>query len=792
MGWRGVAAGLAAGIWTIAGAAAAQEAAQAAPAQTDWAVAGLTQPAEIRVDRWGIAHIYAASPRDAFFLQGYNVARDRLWQIDLWRKRGLGLLAHDFGPSFVAQDRAARLFLYRGDMAAEWAAYGDQSKSQAEAFTAGINAYVAEVRDGRRPLPVEFATAGTTPDLWAPEDVVRIRSHGLTRNAGAEAERARIACAAGLPAARLMKKLEPAVTPQVPDGLNPCDVPAAVLADYRLAGQGVRLAAEPGARATLERYDVPPEGIGSNNWTIAPSRTATGRPLLANDPHREHGAPSLRYIVHLEAPGLSVIGAGEPALPGVSIGHNDVIAFGLTIFAADQEDLYVYELSPTDPDLYRYGSGWERMKTVVETVAVKGEAPRQVTMKFTRHGPVTLVDAGRRRAFAVRTVWNEPGTAAYFGSSRYMTARNWGEFTAAMDGWGAPSENQVYADVQGHIGWIAAGRTPVRRNWDGLMPVPGDGRYEWDGFMKAAELPQTFDPAKGWVATANEMNLPADFPADRKVGYEWSSPSRVQRIDEVIAAKPKFTVADGMALQTDPTDVTSRRTRALLANLDAADPEVRAALALLRDWDGTLAPDSAAAALHEIWVTKHLGPATVARAAPAPARALLGAGDRPAILDYLDSAEAAPVRATILVESLKAAFDEVKAKLGPDPAAWRWGDLHQARFEHLLSPRVPAAERGRWAAGPLPMPGGSGSPLAATWRPNDYRVIAGASFRMVLDVGSWDDSRVINTPGQSGEPGSPHFSDLFAKWAAGEYVPLAYSRPAVEAATESVLRLTPR
>ncbi|HYD46303.1 MAG TPA: penicillin acylase family protein [Phenylobacterium sp.] len=780
-------AALALGLCALAAPAAAR------PADENRAVAGLQAPAEILVDRWGIAHIYAGSTRDAFFLQGYNVARDRLWQIDLWRKRGLGLLARDFGASYVPQDRAARLFLYRGDMEREWAAYGPDARGYAEAFVAGINAYVGEIRAGR-PLPEEFRIAGTKPDLWKAEDVVRIRSHGLTRNAAAEVARARVVCLGGLEAARLQKKLEPDWTLKVPEGLNPCDVPQDVLADYALATQGVRFERTAPLKIAA---DIPADAIGSNNWTIAPSRTATGRPILANDPHREHGAPSLRYIVHMEAPGFSAIGAGEPALPGISIGHNGTIAFGLTIFAADQEDLYVYETDPADPLRYRYKDGWERMSVVREAIPVKGGGVAEVELAFTRHGPVVKREPGKGRAYAIRSVWGEPGTSAYFGSVGYMTAKDWKGFSGAMENWGAPSENQVYADTSGNIGWIVGSRTPKRPGWDGLFPVPGDGRYEWDGFLRAEELPASFNPAKGWFATANEMNLPEGYPAERKVGFEWSNDARVRRISEVLAANGKVTLADAMALQTDPTNITARRLQALLKPLSSRDRDTQAALDLVRGWDGRAAADSAGAAVYEVWTVKHLGRATVARATPAAARAAVGGGDLAAVLDLLEAPDAslgakpAEARDAILAESLKAAFEEVRGKLGPDPARWRWGDLHQARFEHALTPLADEAERARLAVGPAPMAGTMLSPLAASWRPNDYRVVAGASFRMVLDVGAWDNSRVINTPGQSGEPASPHFADLFDKWSRGEYVPLAYSRQAVEAAAERRIRLTP-
>lgn len=777
-------------------AALAASTAHAAPHEEALSVSGLAKPAEIRIDRWGIAHIYAADVRDAFFLQGYNVARDRLWQVDLWRKRGLGLLARDFGPDYVAQDRAARLFLFRGDMEREWAAYGAGAKDNTEAFVAGLNAYVDEIAAGKRPLPREFQIAGTKPDRWSAKDVVRIRSHGLTRNVPNEVGRARIACAAGLEAAKLYRHIEPKWETKVPDGLDPCDVTDAVLGDYELATRGVRFS---GSQAKLAMLEIPPEAIGSNNWTVAGSRTATGRPILANDPHREHSAPSLRYIVHMEAPGFSVIGAGEPALPGVSIGHNGTVAFGLTIFPADQEDLYVYETDTKTPNRYRYADGWADMTSVTEEIPVKGEAaPRKVELRFTRHGPVVFADAAKGRAFAVRSVWGQPGTSAYFGSMGYMTAKDWPTFKGALADWGAPSENQVFADTKGDIGWVAAGKVPQRPNWDGLLPVPGDGRYEWKGFLTLDELPSAHNPASGWFASANQMNLPPDFPyAERKVGFEWSNPARMERIAEVLAAKDKLTLADAMALQTDPTNITARRMQALLAPLKTEDAKLAAALDLIGGWDGRASVDSAGAALYEVWIGKHLGRATVGRAVPTAARGVIGGGDIAAVMALLEKPDAslgadpAGARDAILRESLLAAFDEVAGRLGPDPKAWAWGKLHQARFDHALTPLVPTAEQAAISSGTAPLAGTSLSPLAASWRPNDFRVQAGASFRMVLDVGAWDNSKVINTPGQAGSPDNPHFRDLFPLWAKGDYVPLSYTRPAVEAVTETVLKLTP-
>jgi penicillin amidase len=778
--------------------------------QESWPVAGLKARAEIIVDHWGVAHVFAASAADAFFLQGYNAARDRLWQIDLWRKRGLGLLAKSLGPAYVAQDRAARLFLYRGDMQAEWAAYAPESKLWVDSFVQGINAYVGDTRAGRRPLPVEFQLTDSRPDLWQADDVLRIRSHALVSNVTSEVARARVACAAGLQSDQLRRKIEPVghkVT--TPKGLNPCDIPVDVLKDYILATKSVDFAAaeSPGEKhaANSAERDLlaaihSQSGEGSNNWVVAPSRTSTGRALLANDPHRQLGVPSLRYVVALNAPGLNIIGAGEPALPGISFGHNDDVAFGLTIFAIDQEDLYVYGLKPDDARSYRYKSGWEKMLVVNESIEVKGQATRQVELLFTRHGPVLAQDPAKQRAFALRTVWNEPGLAGYFGSSRLLGAKNWSQFKEASNAWGAPPLNLVYADTLGNIGWAAAGRTPVRRNWDGLMPVPGDGRYEWQGFHGNDVLPSIYNPAEGFFATANEMNLPAGYPNERnRIAFEWTDRSRIDRINELLRANDKVSLADSMAIQTDSVSTQSRRVTALLGSLAAGDGDSDAAkaLSLLRSWDHDETTASAAAAIYEVWATKYLSAATVAKVTPATARKLFEQGQLEAIIGYLEhpdgrlGADPAAARDDILQESLNAALAELRSRLGPDINNWSWGRLHHATFEPAVSVLADPQLRAQMSVGPLQTPGSSSSPRAQTYRSTDFAVIAGASVRMVLDVGAWDNSVFINTPGQSADPFSPHYRDLFPLWAGGGYVPLRFSRAAVERDAETIIEVVP-
>jgi penicillin amidase len=431
---------------------------------------------------------------------------------------------------------------------------------------------------------------------------------------------------------------------------------------------------------------------------------------------------------------------------------------------------------------------------LTETIPVKGAPDQTIALKFTRHGPVVHEDPARRRAFAVRTVWLEPGSAPYLASLASTQARSPAEFEQAVRHWNVPPGNQLYTDVAGNIAWYASGLAPRRPNHDGLLPVPGDGRYEWDGFHDPSELPRSVNPAAGFLATANEMNLPKDFPSeDVKLGFEWFEYSRADRIKAVLGADAAHTLEASMRLQTDDLSLPAVRVLKLLPQEAAPSP----ALALLAGWDGHLHEDSAAAALFEVWWTKHLKPALLARAAPDPAvRALMPPGDHESLLAALEQPGLRPWirdaadRAEFLTGTLLAAYEACVALLGPDPKGWRWGALHHGYFEHPLTAAVPGG--GGWHdVGPLPK-GGSGSSVMNTrYRPTDYRLVAGASFRMVLDVGNWDGSWFINAPGQSGDPRSPHYDDLAPLWASRRYLPLLYSRDAVDAAAELRITLTP-
>ncbi len=787
--------------------------------QQEWQVAGIQKPAQILVDRWGVPHIYAENEDDLFFAQGFNAARDRLFQLDLWRRRGLGQLAEVFGSQFLEQDRATRLFLYRGDMKKEWAAYGNQAERLSRRFVEGINAYITFLEKNPSALPVEFKTLKYAPAKWSAEDVVRIRSHGLTRNLNSEVARAKLACTGHLALDDVRQRLSPEWTTKLPSGLDPC-LPEGVLRQFTLATQNVEFTAN-SMRAFLHNDRLIPQQLqiaqqdnapadesermeGSNNWVIAPSKTTTGRAIMANDPHRAYSAPSLRYITHLSAPGLNVIGAGEPALPGISIGHNGSIAFGLTIMSIDQEDLYVYETNPTNPMQYKYRGQWLNFKSIPEAFKTKDGETQYADLLFTRHGPVIYQESNKHRAYAVRTGWLQAGMAPYFGSVDYMRAKNFAQFKKAMLHWGAPTENQVYADIQGNIGWVPGGLTPIRPNWDGLLPVPGDGRFEWAGFLSGDKLPFSYNPKSAWFASANELNLPPNYPyQQRKIGFEWPHPARYQRIADVLSQEKKFSIEDSMQLQNDILSLPAKRLINVLKTLKINDEIAVKALQLFDNWDYVESPDSPAAALFQVWLTQTLAPAYKDVMLGTQSSLVPTMPDMTRMLDNLDSfnhfpkqfGEHAPqartTRDTLLITSLISAYKKLEKLQGANNKLWRWGSLQKTLFAHPFSKVLDAASRSQFDVGPLPRGGSANTVNQSSYRLQDFVQINGPSFRVVVDVGNWDNSRAINAPGQSGDPSSPHYRDLADKWSKGEYFPLLYSRQAIEANTLQKFTLTP-
>ena len=537
----------------------------------------------------------------------------------------------------------------------------------------------------------------------------------------------------------------------------------------------------------------------SNNWTVAGSLSASGKPLLANDPHRVIAQPSLRYIVHLVAPGWNVIGAGEPGLPGVAAGHNEQIAWGFTIFGLDQQDLYLEKLDPADAERYVAPGGFQRMATRTEIIKVRDAQPVEVRLKFTRHGPVLWSDGSR--ALALRWVGAEPGTAGYLGSLAVDRAQNWQQFESAMERWKVPSENIVYADRRGNIGEHSTGLAPLRKNWTGLLPVPGDGKYEWSGFIPNALLPHSFNPQKGFIATANQKMIPEDY--GYAVGYEWTGPARYLRATELLGdakiAGHKLTVADMEAFQTDVVSLNARALqsllRAALAEANGASDRVRSAARMLLAWDCALRADSAPAALYEFWAAE-LRKSVWALAVPQEAQAAVSELPLQQVIAEMRQARArvfgpepSQRRDGVLIDALDRALSRLALQQGADLRQWSWGRSHQVRFLHPLDQAPGAADL--VDRGPVQRPGDEDVLQATGFEGDSFAQLTGASYREIFDLSDWDESRAINVPGQSGQPGSKHYDDLLPLWSEGRYFPLAYSKGAVDRATTDTLNLLP-
>lgn len=714
-------------------------------------LAGLEGAVEVLRDPWGVPHIYAGDLDDLFFAQGFVQAQDRLWQMDLYRRTGEGRLAEVLGPEAVAHDRLARLVRYRGPWTdEEYGAYHPEGRRIVEAFTRGVNAYIAYATEAGE-LPVEFAITGLEPEPWTPEaTLLRMQTAMPLADARRELRLAMDVAEHGAEEANRRADPTPWRALTVPDGFDPRLVDEAAidaLSTFDNAMPRPPLE-EPWAEWldawASEHGGAQENAPGSNNWVVAPRLTATGAVFMANDPHRTVANPSLRYVVHLDAPGWTAIGSTEPVLPGVAIGHNGRVAWGLTIVGTDQSDVYVEHIDPSDPRRVRWGDGWESMETVVDTIRVKDAPPVVVELQYTRHGPVFYRDDANGVAYALRSTMHEPGTTGYLPALRLNEVDDCRAFLDALDYWTAPTENMLCGDSQGNIAWRAAALSPRREGWLGRLPVPGDGRFEWSGFRD--DLPQELNPDRGWIATANHDIHPPGYDPPLYFKSGTSFP-RYERLAEILGSGSAFTMDDMVALQQDAHSAQGAEDARLFEGWTGSTDALEAARADLAAWDGDYARDSRAAVIHR-FVASRLSDETRAAAAEA--------ARRPALME------------PVLAEALVAAA----AELGDDPEGWRWGRIHRSEFPHALVSAwdIPAVERS----------GGAGT-VAAT----------GATYRHIVDFSDLDASLFTNAPGQSGRPGSPFYGNLTAEWGAGAYFPLLFTRAAVEASAVHRLTLMP-
>jgi penicillin amidase len=715
--------------------------ARAALAQIDGEVKvpGLRAPVQVVRDTWGVPHITAQSADDLFFAQGYVMAQDRLWQMEMWRRAGEGRMAEIAGPTAVARDRTARLLKYRGPFdETEWSSYHSDGKRIFTAYAAGVNAFIAQNRDR---LPVEFVMTGLVPEPWTIEQLVlRPASFG---DAASELQLARSVAQVGVAEANRLRNPDPPDVLTVPDGLDVAAISDAVIGSLRAGGGQAMPALLPqfSAAAAAGGDDTSVREPGSNNWVVGKDRSATGHPVVANDPHREVTNPSLRYIIHLQAPGWNVVGAGEPPFVGVALGHNERIGWGLTIVGTDQEDVYVEQVNPANENEVKYNGAWESLKIVNETIKVKGGQDTIVELKYSRHGPIFFEDKPRHLAYAVRRAAAQPGTAPYLGGLRLAQARNCREFLEAAMYWKAPTENQICGDVDDNISWRPAALSPARKGWTGRLPVPGTGQYEWQGFRK--ELPSELNPPRGFIATANHNINPPGYAPPLMFKNADTRFERITRLRQMLNGAPqKLLMDDHKRMQHDALSLRAAADLPLFRGWTSADPDVERLRAEIAGWDGVYTRESRAAVLYEAWRgASESGGRGRGASAPSPTR------------DETERRLKSMLQATRTIDR-------------------RWGQQHTRAFRHPLVRDfdLPAVERS----------GGAGTVEAD-----------GASYREILDVSDWDRSQVINVPGQSGQPGSPYYDNLLTMWGENRYFPLAFSAKAVAAAAAHRLVLHP-
>ncbi|KYG80277.1 penicillin acylase family protein [Roseivirga echinicomitans] len=755
------------------------------------AIDGLKAPVEIIRDEWGLNHIYAENQHDLFFAQGYAAAQDRLFQFEIWRRQATGTVAEILGEKELKRDIGTRLFKFRGDMKEEMNHYHDDGEEIITAYTAGVNAYIEEALKNKEQLPIEFKVLGILPQKWTP-DVVISRHQGLLGNIGKELQVGRAVAKVGDAKVKELFWFHP----QDPDLTIDAKINKELLSDDNILElyNAYRTTVKFEKEDIVEAYRNSDEekaltsifdgkndslSIGSNNWVVSGAKTADGNTYMANDPHRTIAVPSLRYMVHLVAPGWNVIGGGEPEIPGISIGHNEYGAWGLTVFETDGEDLYVYELNPDNANQYKYNGEWVDMNTISETIQVKGMADQTVDLKYTQHGPVTYVDEKNNVAYAIRSAWLEPGGSPYLASLRMDQAKTWEEFREACNFSHIPGENMIWADKKGNIGLQAVGIAPIRNNFSGMVPVPGDGRYEWDGYLPIIEKPNDLNPAKGFIATANENVTPDDYTHWNAVGYTWADPFRGDRVAEVLKSREDFDMESLKALQVDYLSVPARTLTPMLMNLrlEGKADDIRNRL---KNWDYRLEANSIEAAIY-VAFENQLSRLASQKFIPSELKGIVYSLQLTRIIQWLENPDQrfgtnpAKGRDQFLAEAFSNGIIYLEKTLGDDIEKWQYGQekLKHTAMQHALGDLVNPDLQAKINLGPLPR-GGNSYTVGSTGGNN--RQSSGASFRIIINTGDWDAAIATNGPGQSGNPESPFYSNLFEPWANDQYYPVYYSK----------------
>jgi penicillin G amidase len=767
---------------------------------------GLKDTVTVRRDERGIPYIEAKNDEDLSFAQGYVTASDRLWQMDLFRRTVRGELAEVLGAgpnnSALEQDKQHRILGFAQESETEAAQASPQSRAVLEAYASGVNSYIDSL--DAKSLPPEFQILQYKPRHWTPADslvIGKIFAEALSNTWRLDLMREALSVLPAEKRAGVLPEISPIDVLVVGKDTKRVRSAATVSPVTTPFSAGALRALEKNqqiADGALERIGFYAEQLAaSNNWVVSGTHTISGKPLLANDPHLAPSAPPVWYMVNLSAPGVRVAGVTAVGLPGVVIGHNDHIAWGFTNVGPDVQDLYVEKFDPNNPQRYSTPAGWQDVLIRHEEIKVrKGFAdsatdmvPLDVTV--TRHGPIVFERDGKR--YALRWTALDPKLNNSDVTYQLNRARNWKDFCRALESFTAPTQNIVYADVNGHIGYHAAGVVPIRKSGDGSTPYDGStDSGEWTSYIPVANLPQLYDPPSGIIVTANQRIVGTDYPYF--LTHSWAQPYRARRILDLLNAKPKLDADDFRRIQGNTYSIAGvlfaqQTVKTLRPKLTAADDQLRATLDALEQWDGELNIASHVAPLASQWrlafrsriLTAALGQDLVRNYQWSNFDTTLDRllKDQPA--DWL------PKEFPSYADLLRACYEDARANLtrslGADESKWTWGDMVKARFPHPLAgaPLVGL----QFTIPPFPQ-GGTGGLLGAT-----VNVGAAVSMRLIADPSDWDKTQQGITLGESGLPKSPHWSDQLADWRAVTPQVFPFSPTAVKNVAKETLVLEP-
>lgn len=765
-------------------------------------IPGIDRPAEIVRDREGVAHIFAQSEADAVAALGFAHAQDRLWQMETNRRIAAGRLSEVVGVPGLEFDRFLRTIGIRRAAEAMFRRTDPDTRAILEAYSRGVNAYL-ETRTG--PLPPEFWILNApAPEPWSPVDSLAwslMMALDLGGNMNAEITRLRLA-QAGLSMDQIGQFLPPYPGERWPD-----------LADFTALFR--QIGGQTQAAADLIRpAGLGVEGLGSNNWVVSGARSATGKPLLANDPHLGLSAPALWYFARLTSPAGTVIGATLPGVPGVVLGRNDRIAWGFTNTGPDVQDLFIERIDPGDPTRYQTPEGWRTFERIEETIRVKGGGDVRMTVRVTRNGPVISDGASRAasgatpsgHALALRWTALDPDNTTARATMVMNRARNWEEFQAAARLFVAPQQNMVYADVEGNVGFVAAGRVPIRKpenDLHGLFPAPGwDARYEWAGFLPFEALPQLLNPPSGVHLTANERITPEGYP--HQITREWTLPFRADRIRDLLAATDRHTVESFRMIMADVRSLAMVEALPLLTARLPEAPRERAVVERLRRFDGVMAIERSEPLIMAAWMRElarlvyadELGDRLFADLFDQRHAFLIN------VLKDVDGqsvwcrrkGEAETTCAQLIDRALTAALDDLTRRYGADWMAWRWGVAHDARSEHRPFARVGALARVFDVRVPVPGDTYTVNVNRYTIRNEAEPFVSrhSASLRAIYDLADPERSVFMHSTGQSGLPTSALYANLSERWAGVRFIPMATNRAVIERDALGTLTLRPK